>query len=51
MIYPDFERNLLAEGDGKQNSEESYKNKYQKRIACCYGHKLVRADDNFSRSL
>ena len=39
----------MPEDNGKQNSEESYKNKYQKYIACSYGYKLEFVDDKFSR--
>ena len=34
----------MPENNGKQNQEESYTNKYQKDIACSYGHKLVWVD-------
>ena len=33
MIYADFEGILVPEDNGKQNSNESYTNKYSK--ACC----------------
>ena len=33
----------------KQNPSESYTNKYQKHVACSYGHKLVCVDDKFSK--
>ena len=49
IIYADFESVLEPEDNGKQNSEESYKSKYQKHIACIYGLKLVCADDQFSK--
>ena len=39
----------MPEDNGKQNSEESYTNKYQKHIACSYGYKLVCVDDKFSK--
>ena len=51
MIYADFESILVPEDNGKQNSEVSYTNKYQKQVACCYSCKLVCVDDNFSKSL
>ena len=35
--------------NGKQNLNESYTNKYQKRITCSYGYKLVCVDDKFSK--
>ena len=41
IIYPDFESILEPENNGKQNSEESCRNKYQRHIACGYGYKLV----------
>ena len=37
MIYEHFERILVPEDNGKQNSKESYTNKYQKIIVCSYG--------------
>ena len=40
----------MPENTGKKNPEESYKNKYQKHIACSYGYKLVCVDDKFSKS-
>ena len=39
----------MPEDNGKQNSEESYRNKYQKHIACSYGYKLVCVDNKFSK--
>ena len=39
----------MPENNGKQNQEDSYTNKYQKDIACSYGHKLVWVDDKFSK--
>ena len=47
MIYGDFESILVLEDNGKQNPEESYMKKYQKRIACSYSYKSVFVDDNF----
>ena len=38
IIYPNFECILVPEGNGKQNPEESYMNKYQKNIACSYDY-------------
>ena len=49
MIYADFERVLVPKDNGKQNSDESYTNNYSKHVACCYGYKLVCADDKFSK--
>ena len=31
---------LVPENNGKQNSEESYSNKYQRHIGCSYGYKI-----------
>ena len=39
MIYADFECILVPEGNGKQNPDESYLNKYKKHVACSYGYK------------
>ena len=33
MIYTDFKSTSVPENNGKQNSKESYTNKYQKHIA------------------
>ena len=41
MIYANFETILVPEDNGKQNLEESYRNKYQKHFAWSYGYKLV----------
>ena len=49
IVYADFEIILVLEDNRKQNTEESYTNKYQKYIACCYGYKLVCVDDEFSK--
>ena len=43
VISADFEDNV------KQNSNESYTNKYKKLVPCSYGYKLVCVDDKFSR--
>ena len=40
---------LVLEDNGKQNSKESYTNKYQKHIACSYGYKVICVDDKFSK--
>ena len=37
MIYENFDITLVPEDNGKQNSKESYTNKYQKLIVCIYG--------------
>ena len=39
--YADFESILVQKDNGKQNADESYRNQYQKHMACSYGHKLV----------
>ena len=49
MIYANFETILVPEDNGKQNLEESYRNKYQKHFAWSYGYKLVCVDDKFSK--
>ena len=49
MIYADFERFLVREINGKQNPDGSYRNKYQKHVACSYGYKLVCVDDKLSK--
>ena len=48
MIYADFESILVLDNNGNQNLDESYTNKYQKHVACGYGHKLT-CDDIFSK--
>ena len=48
-IYADFESILVPGNNEKQNPKESYKNKYQKHIACSCGYTLVYVDDNFSK--
>ena len=40
---------LVPDDNGKQKSEESYMNKYQKHIACSYDDKLVCVDDKLSK--
>ena len=49
IIYEDFESILKPENNEKQNSNESYTNKYKKHIACNYAYKLVRVADKFSQ--
>ena len=49
MVDANFESILVPEDNGKQNSNESYTNKYKKHIACSYGYKLVCVDDQFSK--
>ena len=48
-IYTDFKSILVPEGNGKENPEESYTNKYHKNIACSHGYKLECVDDKFSK--
>ena len=36
-----FKSILVPEGNGKQNTNESYTNKYQKNAVCSYVHKIV----------
>ena len=48
-IHADFESVLVPEDSGKQNSHESYTNKYQKHVAWSYGCKLVCVDEKFSK--
>ena len=47
MIYADY---LVPEGNGKQNPNGSYTNKYQKHVACSYCYKLVSVGCKFSKS-
>ena len=41
MLYTDFQNILVLKGNGKENPNEFYTNKYQKYIACSYDYKLV----------
>ena len=50
MIYANFESIIVSEDNVKQNSNESFTNKYQKNVACSYGYRLVCVDDKFSKS-
>ena len=50
MIYEDFESLLVPEGNGRQNPNESYNNKYQKHVACSYGYILACVDDKYSKT-
>ena len=49
MIYTDFKSILVPEDFGKQDPKESCTSNYQKHVTCSYAHKLVCADDNFSK--
>ena len=49
MIYVDFESIVVPQDNGKQNSNGSYTNKYQKHIAFSYGYKLLCVNDKFSK--
>ena len=42
MICADFESILVPRENGKQNSEESYMNKYQKHFLWSYDYKSVK---------
>ena len=48
-IYVGFESLLVTAGNGKQNPNESYTNKYQTHVAYSYGYKFVCLDDTFSK--
>ena len=37
MIYADFESIIVPESNGKQNPDESYRDKHQNHVACIYG--------------
>ena len=52
MIYADFESILVPKNNEKQNSEESYTNKYQSHVSWNFGYKIFKvfADDQFSKS-
>ena len=50
ITYADFESILVQKDNGKQNADESYRNQYQKHMACSYGYKLVSVDDKFRKS-
>ena len=39
----------MPEDNGKENTNESYTNKYQKHVSCNYSYKLVHGDDKFSK--
>ena len=49
MIYGGLESTLVPRDNGKQNTNESYTNNYQKHVACSYGYKYVFADDKFNK--
>ena len=49
IIYADFESILKPEDNGKQNTEGSHTNRYQKHTACSSGYKLVYANNKFSK--
>ena len=48
-IHADFESMLVPENNGKKIPAESYASKFQKRIVCSYGYKLVCVDDKFGK--
>ena len=39
----------ISKDNGKQNPNEFYTNKYQKKVVSSYGYKLVCVDDKFSK--
>ena len=39
----------MLEDNGKQKSNESYTNKYQKNVACSYDYKLIYVDDKLNK--
>ena len=49
MIYADFESILVSENNGKQNTGESYTNKYQNQTECSFGYKLADVDGQISK--
>ena len=49
MIYVYFESIPFPENNRKQNSNESYTNKYKKHDAYSCGYKLVCVDDKFAK--
>ena len=46
MIYTDFKGILVPEDTRKQNTDESYTNKYQTHVVCSYDYKLVFVQHN-----
>ena len=40
---------MIPEDNGKQNSDESCRNKRQKHVACSYSYRLICVDDNFRK--
>ena len=49
IIYADFESILVPRNNDKKSPNESYRDKCQKHIACCYVYKLVCVEDKFSK--
>ena len=49
MTYVDFQNILVLEDNGKQNSNESYTNKYQKNVVSSYDYKLICVDDKLNK--
>ena len=39
----------MPEDNGKQNQNETYKNKFQKHVTCSYDYKLVCGNDSVSK--
>ena len=50
-IYVDFESILVQGNNGKQNTGDSYTNKYQNYVGSSFGYKLVCVNDQFSKPL
>ena len=51
MIYGGFESILVPRDNGKQNTNESYTNNYQKHVACSYGYNTYLLMINLIRFL
>ena len=49
MIFSEIEGILVLEDNVTQNPNGSCTNKYQKRVACSYGCKLVCVDNKFNK--
>ena len=49
MIYINLESILVPENNEMHSPDDSYTNKYQSRVGCCFGYKLAYIDDQFSK--
>ena len=51
QIYGDLEIILILvpENNGKQNTDESYMNKYQNHVGCSFGYNIVYAEYHFRK--